>query len=374
MTPPIREAIVLAGPGDATRAVAGVPLLVRTILALERGGVERCTLVGTAAPPADPRIRCAVVAAPALEPPADDGLRLVVGAGAVIDASLVCDLQRRARPGAVLEVAAAGAWVRVAPGPLVAGASGARRAPAAGTLAAAAAPAAAVEEALLRALENPRDGYLDRLLHRRLSRPLTRLVLRTPLGPNGVTLLGITAGVLGGGLIGVPGVAALAAGVACLVLSGVLDCVDGEVARLRFAESRFGHWLDVIGDTLVHVALLAGIAVRLAQVEGVPGRGTLVLLGAGVAGAFAVITWSEQTEGRRRRLGHAWENRVLDGVLSPLTTRDWYAFPVAFALAGRLSWLVPAAAVGANVFWAVTGVVLLRALRRGSPVDGTSFP
>jgi hypothetical protein len=58
-----------------------------------------------------------------------------------------------------------------------------------------------------------------------------------------------------------------------------------------------------------------------------------------------------------------WENRALDRVLGPLTTRDWYAFPVAFALAGRLEWLVPAAAVGAQVFWLVTLALLLRVLR-----------
>jgi phosphatidylglycerophosphate synthase len=374
MTAPIREAIVLAGPGDGASAVAGVPQLVRTIVALQRAGVERCTVVGASVPPDDPRIRCAVVATPALEPPADDGLRLVVGAGTVIDAELVRDLNRRARPGTVLEVASDGAWVRVAPGPLVAAPAARREAPATGTLAPASAPAAEIEAALLRALENPRDGYLDRVLHRRLSRPLTRLLLHTPLGPNAVTLLGIAAGLLGGCLIGVPGGVALAAGVACLVLSGVLDCVDGEVARLRLAESRLGHWLDVVGDTLVHVALLSGIAVRLAHTGAMPGRGTLALLGAGVAGAFAVITWSEHTEARRRRLGDVWENRLLDGVLAPLTTRDWYVFPLTFALAGRLPWLVPAAAVGAHAFWVITAAVLLHALRRVSPLDGTRFP
>ena len=51
-------------------------------------------------------------------------------------------------------------------------------------------------------------------------------------------------------------------------------------------------------------------------------------------------------------------------MLSPLTTRDWHVFPVLFALAGRLDLLVPAAAVGAHLFW-VTGLVLLmRVLRK----------
>jgi len=79
--------------------------------------------------------------------------------------------------------------------------------------------------------------------------------------------------------------------------------------------------------------------------------------------AFAVVTWSDDTEARRRRVP-GWENRILDGVLSPLSTRDWHVFPLAFALAGRLDLLVLGAAVGAHVFWVATLLILLRALRR----------
>jgi hypothetical protein len=68
-------------------------------------------------------------------------------------------------------------------------------------------------------------------------------------------------------------------------------------------------------------------------------------------------------EARRREVA-TWENGVLDGVLSPLTTRDWYVFPVLFALAGRLDLLVPAAAVGANVFWPTVLVMVRRVLSR----------
>jgi len=87
MSVTIREAFIVSGPGDGTCTVAGVPLLVRTILVLQRTGVEHCTLVGASAP-SDPRIRCRVDVAPALVPPADSALRLVVGPGTVIDRAL----------------------------------------------------------------------------------------------------------------------------------------------------------------------------------------------------------------------------------------------------------------------------------------------
>jgi hypothetical protein len=109
--------------------------------------------------------------------------------------------------------------------------------------------------------------------------------------------------------------------------------------------------------------VLGGVAARLARAGTLPGWGILVVLGFGVLGAFAAITWSERTEHRRRRID-AWENRILDRVLSPLTTRDWYVFVVAFATAGRLDLLVPVAAVGAHVFWLVALVLLIRVLGR----------
>ena len=362
MTALIREAFIVAEPGNPPRSVAGVPLLVRTILVLERAGIERLTVIGTA-PPADPRIRVPPGVAPAVSAAADGTLRLVVGPGAVIDAALVRDLQARAAAGRVLELEHAGARVRVAPGALMATNGGAPAAPRAGVLLPATAPAPFLERALLRGLENPRDGRLDRLLHRRLSRPLTRLLLRTPLSPNAVTLLGIAIGVVGGLALGAATPSGVAAGVACLIASGVLDCSDGELARLRFAESRLGHWLDMAGDTVVHLAVLGGLALRLLHGPGLPGGPVLTLLGLGVLASFAVISWSEHAESRRHRAG-GWENRLLDGVLAPLSTRDWYLLVVPFVLAGRLDWLVLGAAIGSQVFWVAALVLLVRALGR----------
>jgi phosphatidylglycerophosphate synthase len=211
-------------------------------------------------------------------------------------------------------------------------------------------------------LDHPHDGYVDGILYRPLARPVTRLLLATPASPNAVTLASTAVGVAGGLLVGSAGAGGVLAGVLCLVVSGVLDCSDGELARLRHAQSRLGHALDVTGDTLVAVALLAGIVRHLARSHAMPGWPVVAALGLGVAGSFAAISWSEAMEARRRRVA-CWENRVLDGVLGPLTTRDWYVFPVAFALAGRLDWLVPAAAVGAHAFWLATVVLLLRTLR-----------
>jgi len=348
----LHEAVVLATPDDLSSRVAGVPLLVRTILVLQRAGFERVHVPGAIDVPSDPRIRITIG-----RETRPEGSHLVVGAGSVVDQVLVAAASR-ARDGVCWERGGARIERRPAekmPRMMV---------PPAGTLLPATTPRRIVERALLRGLENPHDGYLDRLIHRRLSRPLTRLLIRTPLTPNHVTVIGVAIGIGGGLLLGSDATSGVLAGVALLVLSGVLDCCDGEIARIKFTESRIGHLLDIVGDTLVHAALIAGIAMQLAHAGAWPGRSTLMLLGVGVVGSFVAITWSEHTEARRRQVENAWENRVLDGVLSPLTTRDWYVFPIAFTLAGRLDELLPAAAWGAQAFWMTVLVLVWRVLRR----------
>ena len=348
----VRDAVILAAPEDASTRVAGVPLLVRTILILQKAGIERVHVAGPVSTPVDARIRVPVGGAPA-----PGAAHLVIGAGTVIDQTVV-----RAAAVAPDPVCWENQGARIERRP--AAATGRATSPPAGTLLPASAAPSIVEQTLLRGLENPHDGYLDRLIHRRLSRPLTPFLLRLRLTPNQVTVIGVLIGIVGGVLLGASSVLGVAAGVAALVLSGVLDCSDGEIARITFAESRLGHLLDITGDTLVHLALLTGIALQLGRLGAWPSTTTLVLLGIGVLGSFAAITWSEQSETRRRRVSDAWENRLLDGVMSPLTTRDWYVFPIAFALAGRLDVLVPAAAWGAQVFWIAVLVLVWRVLGR----------
>jgi len=359
----VRQALVLVGPGDERRVVAGMPHLVRLVLSLQRAGIERVVLDGAHAVPEDPRITCDVALATDGGAVPVDERRLVVGPGTVVDAMLVRAVLAAADEEVQVEVEDHGALVRVCAAADDGTGEGHPDGPPTGTLRPLADSDAAVETALLRALENHRDGYLDRLLHRRLSRPLSRRLLRLGASANVVTIVGIVVGVAGGILIGSAAAPALAAGVGLLLLSNVLDCSDGEIARAGFAESKLGHLLDVIGDTLVHLSLLAGIARRLAADGHVPPLWAMLLLGLGVLGSFAAISWSEANEARRHRVD-TWENRILDAVLSPLTTRDWYVFPVLFALAGRLDVLVPAAAVGANVFWPTVLVLVRRVLSR----------
>jgi hypothetical protein len=119
---------------------------------------------------------------------------------------------------------------------------------------------AAVEHGLFAGLQSASDGWVDRYVNRRLSPWLSRWLLQTPLTPNQVTLMALVVGLMaalgfahGGWLSGV-------AGALLLQWSAVIDCCDGEVARLKFLESPNGYYLDIVCDNIVHVAVFVGMA------------------------------------------------------------------------------------------------------------------
>jgi len=82
------------------------------------------------------------------------------------------------------------------------------------------------------------DSYLATLIDRPLSRPLTRLLLRTSLTPSHVTLLGMACGLLGAAGLATVSYWGRLVGVALLIMSIVLDCVDGDMARAKLEQGQ----------------------------------------------------------------------------------------------------------------------------------------
>jgi phosphatidylglycerophosphate synthase len=108
----------------------------------------------------------------------------------------------------------------------------------------------------------------DILWNRFVARPLAAVVIvplsRTGITPNQVTLLTLPVFLAGAALLALrPEWWALCAGVAILELSYVLDCADGQLARLKGTSSPVGAHLDFLMDELKAFALVAAVALRL---------------------------------------------------------------------------------------------------------------
>ena len=104
-------------------------------------------------------------------------------------------------------------------------------------------------------------------LNRFFSKPLTRLLLKTPLTPNQITLISLGFGVLAGVLFSKGTYAFSLAAAVSYQLAMVFDNCDGEVARAKNMRSEFGGWLDVVADILTDISLFLGIAFGMLKQE-----------------------------------------------------------------------------------------------------------
>ena len=126
-----------------------------------------------------------------------------------------------------------------------------------------------------------------------VARPPAALVVYalkgTPVTPNQVTFLSafIAAGACAMFAL-LPGYLWLVAAALVFELSFVLDCADGQLARLRKTASPLGHLLDFLMDELKAMLLLACVTVRLWRDGGddrilIVGLGALFCLVSGIS-------------------------------------------------------------------------------------------
>jgi phosphatidylglycerophosphate synthase len=209
---------------------------------------------------------------------------------------------------------------------------------------------AQAERTLLRSLKGGLEGFVDRYFNRKCSPWLTQWLLRTPLTPNAITMLATLVGLLAAVAFAHGGYAAGVLGAVLFQLSAILDCCDGEVARLKFLESPFGEQLDVVLDNVVHIAIFAGMAWASYHTDG--GRWALLLGGLAIFGNIAAFGVVQRAMRMRGRLDHV-RRALVDGILNRLASRDFSVVILALALIGHLDWFLLLAAVGSNIFWPV---------------------
>ena len=109
------------------------------------------------------------------------------------------------------------------------------------------------------------DVYL-----RRLSPYLTRLLLRTPLTPNGATVLMILTGAAAAAALLIPGIPGALIAVLLGQLQMLIDCCDGEMARWQERYSPRGIFLDKIGHYTAESLIPIAIGLRAAGWPGTP--------------------------------------------------------------------------------------------------------
>jgi phosphatidylglycerophosphate synthase len=212
----------------------------------------------------------------------------------------------------------------------------------------------AAEKKLFNSLKGEFEGFVDRFFNRKISRWFTRIFLAAGFSPNAITILAAAVGLVAAGGFGVGTYSAGIIAALLFQLAAIIDCCDGEVARLTFTESPFGAWLDIAMDNVVHMAIFAGIAVgsylHMAGSDGawVPlALGSAAVLGNGLS--FWLVTRAQKIKaasGWKTPVQAAWSDFMLKNVAS----RDFSVIVLTFAVLGKLDWFLWMAAIGSVVF------------------------
>lgn len=153
------------------------------------------------------------------------------------------------------------------------------------------------------------DGYVSRYLNRRISEPFARLLVKTPVTPNQVTVAAFGFAVLSlvGFILGQNIVAGL-----LVQLSSIVDGIDGSLARLKGMSSTFGGFLDSVLDRYADILVILGLTLWSLANETYPG---ITVVG------FLAVTGSVCISYTRVRIGTTYQH-LFDHGLQSVASRD----------------------------------------------------
>lgn len=137
---------------------------------------------------------------------------------------------------------------------------------------------------LFESCRKPIDGIVSRNINRNVSLWLSRRLVATPVHPNHVSALCIVLGAAAALLVLGGSYGWVLAAAAVFQLDSILDGVDGELARVRWQQSRLGELLDSAGDNFSNFAYFS--ALLWVAVHG--GHALLAALGAAGLGLWAI--------------------------------------------------------------------------------------
>ena len=227
-----------------------------------------------------------------------------------------------------------------------------------------------VERWLLRGLIKESEGFMSRHLERKISLAVTRRLVNTRITPNAMTLTSVGIGLFGAVFFSAPKTSHHVLGALLFWLHSVLDGCDGELARLKFAESRWGGLMDFWGDNVVHSAVFSAIAAAEHARE--PGPAPMALAASAVAGTLLSAGLVYRKTMRDKAAGGPLFTSVLgstrnengsgaiEKIADQLARRDFIYLVIALAIAGKLKWFLRMGAIGAPLYFLALAALSLK--------------
>lgn len=238
------------------------------------------------------------------------------------------------------------------------------------------------ERFLVRHSGKPTDGIYS-TINRTLCRPVVRALTHTGITPNVVTLSGLVVAVIAALTYARGTYWAYVCGALLFFVSGLIDEMDGMLARLTFRESAFGTWFEGFVDNATYLFLFSGITAGLYRQHGKQELIWGIALIAGCALSVLVIAIQRQAltspgrpheyAGRMNRLMEA-DSSVISRVARQIHIfiKKGVAvhYVLIFTVLGGLTLFLRIAAVSANLTWIVATYLAWRFARHSRVASG----
>ena len=212
------------------------------------------------------------------------------------------------------------------------------------------------ERRLLAGLVKDTDGFMARHVERPLSLQVSRYLAPTAVTPNQISMVSIVVGLSGAPFFLSVFSTWQTVGALLLLAHSILDGCDGELARLKFQESRWGGVLDFWGDNIVHMAaftcMAAGWALSLDAAWPLLLGATAVL---GNLSSATFVYWrlmrDKNDSGPLFTSVTTAPDRRLARLLDAASRRDFIYLVLVLALFGKSNWFLLLASFGAPMFF-----------------------
>jgi len=217
------------------------------------------------------------------------------------------------------------------------------------------------EDLIFKYVGKTATGWLSRNINSKLSLPTSRLLVKTPLTPNMISVLINVIGMMCGVFyaIGHPVWGAL-----FMQAATILDRCDGEVARVKLMETQRGQWVDTISDQVTVLSFMLGVPIGYYVITKSP---LAIILGTVNVSIFiCFVIWSfyflkkytnsgslvtyfdvdKLVEGRKASL-----MRRLIKIVRPMGRRNFYSLAfLVVAIVGGYFWLLVVTTAAMTLF------------------------
>jgi 1L-myo-inositol 1-phosphate cytidylyltransferase / CDP-L-myo-inositol myo-inositolphosphotransferase len=187
---------------------------------------------------------------------------------------------------------------------------------------------------------------IDRYIIRKISGFITRLLVKTPVTPNQVTIISLILGIVSAAFFSHGAhTCTIIAGMSYFI-STVFDQCDGEVARFKHMESDFGKTFDIIVDSIVNAAITIGITIAIYKTNG---SGLTIVAGL-LAMTGIVISLLLTTYFSNESKNDTGTKEMLD----KLNNKDFfYIIMLVSVVFNQMIWFLLIMAIGTNIYWIV---------------------